>query len=1014
MPGHFYNVRIIAVGVNNFQSGSKVLRLSTLTKAGLPYQGDEPPPPSQDDDDDDSSDDDDDDDSDSNDDSPPGRGSIVEVQAANLPESVPVITRESSGGYSGGGGGGGGSQSSQRRSTGSKKHSTPTLAVDQAAHDLATANQPEESMQQLTEKFEIIRRETDETVVQIVREREEFERKFSEMLCERDEKKHALQERERASKSLKTEVDSSDRLNRIAQGKKAQQDKKLKDVKAKREKMLGDMTRWKQEIESMKSERESWKKEIGDFGKKKEAKVAEITESIAKKQLVLDNLEKEIQTRGLEIVELEAERRKLPGSEDDEESQARDAADKQEEVEWLAQERQILSSLNIKSQQLRELEILTSQHQSTLAALQATYELTVHANASGVDYDLAGAGKAKSRRVRSRKSRTKTLSSSLSAHAADSPFTPANAYSSFHNTASTPFAPGPYFGHNDTGMVIEADHASGMSEEETRMLTADAPLSPTAHSLLPSNIFNDDLDDDHQQYFGNIGTALDTEPQSPGSSNPSVSFVASPRSSSQNLTQYGVPIQDFSNEDEHRSMNSQMAGSTASPEPAGHKSLKNLFTRTRGKSIGDGLSLGSLKPGQSQSFPLSTEEPDSHAPKPRRISFSSNWPNFFKGTPASDSLIPGNGPAPARNSVSRPRRSLKGFASSMDESDVLSERDPSSPRPTSIASSDLPRPSTDSAPFGWGVAPDGLLPNRHSPLATNWSVHVPQIWPSNPSRRPSLQKGSSATLNTGIASEDDEFLPSSESFGGNACPLPVGVIGTRPSTSPKPINPKLNPAAPAFSVFNFGRTSKTDKDKARGKGKAFEITPTPVEPVHDVVDAFSPVALSKSRDTISIHTQNSVAESHESLDRTTSSTTSDLNHPSSASAKEKDTTTLRSLLRKGSSSKFSISLRGKENSLFSSSKKGMGSNPSSDRGDHRDSSLDEFGEDIAVLGRSVDSAMSSPMLGSGDWKGKEKDPGTPKEGKVGRNWGMFGLKKGKGRTSEDVERTEAEIAWDEA
>src|ERR1700741_4047047 len=36
-PSHFYNVRVIAVGSNSFQSGSRVVRLQTLDVDGRPH-----------------------------------------------------------------------------------------------------------------------------------------------------------------------------------------------------------------------------------------------------------------------------------------------------------------------------------------------------------------------------------------------------------------------------------------------------------------------------------------------------------------------------------------------------------------------------------------------------------------------------------------------------------------------------------------------------------------------------------------------------------------------------------------------------------------------------------------------------------------------------------------------------------------------------------------------------------------------------------------------------------------
>jgi hypothetical protein len=206
----------------------------------------------------------------------------------------------------------------------------------------------------------------------------------------------------------------------------------------------------------------------------------------------------------------------------------------------------------------------------------------------------------------------------------------------------------------------------------------------------------------------------------------------------------------------------------------------------------------------------------------------------------------------------------------------------------------------------------------------------------------------------------------------------------------------------------FSRTSKADKGKVKEKAvetSAFseESTPNP--------NTSSPSESRKSRDTHSIHTQNSVADSHESLglERTSSNTPSEITTPSGTSTKEKESS-FRQLLRKGSSSKFSFSsIRGKDSGLFSG-KKGGNSAANSDRNAsvEREGSFDEYSED-AGFGRNVDSITSSPMIGSvGDGKGKERE-GTPKEGRMSVNWGRaFGIKKGKGRESMDVEGSEVE------
>jgi hypothetical protein len=1011
-PGHFYNVRVIAIGSNNFQAQSEVLRLRTYGRDGRPILGSGRVP---------SNISVDDQKNDNEDDLASGPSAGVGIEAVLFVEGSQAMVREPSASYT-----------SQRRNTGGRKHSPSVAAADQSPVPNTDSKRPEESMHELTEKFEAIRRDTDEVTTQMTKDKEEFEAQIQDLTKERDEKKHTLREKDRASEKLKREVHQSEQINRSAQARKSQKEKVLREKRAEIAKVHDDISRWKKEIEDMKSQQETWDEEEVKIQEENEIEVKKLQDIIQEHQHSLIALEEDIRIKGLQIKELEEERQKLLGTEDDDVSREQDAKDKQEDLDWESQERNWVLTLNNHSHQLRHVETAIHQQQGNLTALtvqQANNPIMYHGNSSGVDFDpTGGQGKAKSRRPRNRKSRTSTISSPIAVHPImDSPFPSASAYNNLHNTTSPSFAPGPYIElNNDTGLLPLSEQI-GMSDEEVRLLTAGAPLSPTATALLPSNIFADDdppspRPGSKRESFGPslYGAPYENDQQSPDSSSRSASLMSSPQNSSHNLAIYGVSSRDYPLENDRRSLNSPRAdfGAIGSPagsgseQPTSHRGLGNLlnFSRSRGKTMQeDGPALGSLKQGQSQSFPRSTEEPEVVASRLRRISFSSpGWgmPTFLRGTPAGESSTQGNAPAPARNLGARSRRGFNMFSSSTDDTGIYSERDPSSPRPVSIASSDLPRPSTDSAPFGWGPPQDNVI-NRNSPLATNWSHTAPSTWSRNPSRRPSLQHGSTTALTTGLATEEDEIFKDSQ-----ASPPPgVGVIGTRPSSSHKPITPKLNPAAPAFKGFNF-RGSKSGKDKGKGKEKTADTIPSMDEIIQNA-DSSSPAEPRQSRDTPSVHTQHSMTESYESLERTSSNAPSETTNPSAASAKEKESA-FKQLLRKGSASKFSItSFRNKESGLFSA-KKGGSSAANSDRNAsvERDGSLDEYGEDGGI-GKSVDSVTSSPMIGStgsGEWTGKQA--GTPKEGRKSMNWSRFGMKK-KGRESSELDRSEAETTGTE-
>ena len=1022
------------MGSNNFQAGSGVIRLRTYGRDGRPQlaNGRVPSNFSVQDQQNGAL-------VDSSDELPAVRSHSVGIEVAALPEGTNIMARESGSGASG-----------QRRNTEVRRHSPSNAAVDQAAQARARTKEPEESMQELTEKFEAIRKETEDIASQIFKDSEEFKSQLHDLTVERDEKRQTLKEKEEASERLKKEVHYSERANRQAQNRKTQKEKLLREKQAERTKMQDDVVRWRKEIEVMKAERDSWQAQKETLQKEKEIQVEELRRTIRKRQLSVSGLEEDIRVKGLQIEELKKERESLPGAQDDDESREREAEEKQRDAEWVTKERDLTAQLSTHTVNLRMLkQELDNYHNlyQGLSARQVINPFMYHGNSSGVDFDpTGGQGTAKPRRARNRKSRTNTISSPIPGFPViDATYPTASVYNNLATTTTTispTFAQGPYFDltSNDTAMVPLSE-LSGMSEAEVRALTAGAPLSPTATNLLPAELLNDDdppspgAGSTHSfspALYGNIGPVAlpENDPQSPAPSSRSASLMSSPQNSTHNLARYGVSSHDYSVDGDRHSLNSPRASFGAIGSPSGssraasNKSFgKSLFTfqRTRGKTMHeDGPALGSLKQGQSQSFPRSTEEPEALSNRHRRIGFSTSWnmPSFLTRGSAANDATEGNGPAPARNVVSRRIRGFNMFGSNGDDpSSILSDRDPSSPRPLSISSSDLPRPSTDSAPFGWPAALDGSAVNRNSPLATNWSVNVaPTTWSRNPSRRPSIQHGSTTALTSGIASDDDEFLPS-ETIAGPSSSPPVGVIGTRPASSHKPVTPKLNPAAPTFKLFN----------RSKGKEKAVEPTQPPQTP--QSASTTSPTESRKSRDTPSIHTQNSMAESHESLEITSSNTPSEITNPSAASMKEKGSS-FQKLLRKGSSSKFSLSsIRNMDSGFFGGGKKGPSSATNSDRAE-REGSFDEIEEEAAaarLLGRSLESVTSGSLVGNvassmaGEFRGKERDReagGTPKERKMSVNWGRaFGRKKlksqgqgqGQGREGLDVEsKSEAE------
>jgi hypothetical protein len=188
--------------------------------------------------------------------------------------------------------------------------------------------------------------------------------------------------------------------------------------------------------------------------------------------------------------------------------------------------------------------------------------------------------------------------------------------------------------------------------------------------------------------------------------------------------------------------------------------------------------------------------------------------------------------------------------------------------------------------------------------------------------------------------------------------------------------PKLNPAAPAFKTFfSRGDTRTAEKAaKAVDKGKEKES--------HKKMDLISDAVSDElSRDSLSIHTQNSMAGSHDSLDRPLSATPSESLTQSGATAKDRESF-IQKITRKSSSTKFNIAGPWKEK--FGKKNAGSTGEPVTP------GEMDD-GES-SQLGRSGESISSSPNPHTG--------------GRSGIGWGTLRRKQRKGdkATSEASEK----------
>lgn len=1006
-PNHFYNIRVIAVGYNNFQAGSRVIRLRTYARDGRPQLGDGRMPSNFVPDEQSQATA-----TDTVDEDGVSRSPAAGVETATIPEASTPLTREPS------------VSNPPRRNTLTRKHSPSTTSIDKSVKE-TLSNNPQESLQELGEKFQSIRKEIDETQAQISKDEAEHKQMMDELAEEKKQKRRLQKEKDDTTEKLKREMGSTDRAMRSALQRKAQKEKLLRERQNERKKLEDDIAKWDKDIASMQKRQACFEKEKAALQASREAQAEELRTEIALLQASCAQEEAELKEKSKVLKEAEEQRKKLPGGEESEEWRESERQLKRDwEIRARDLQRRLLAS-NRRLQMASEYErVLKAQH--TAAQATGLPFMFNDTNATGAEFDPGTQNQLK-RRSRTSNSLSNTVvpSPSPGYSAVDRGYQMPPSFGPARAPPAPPpgFAPGPFIDHS-------ADFAGPMDEEGIRALTAGAPLSPTATSLLPAGML--DLLDDEELSSSNsrpgrhgaIGQEMfpENDPQSPVSSGRSMSIMSSPHGSAQHL-----PYAQFPGEaGDRRSFRDSRGdfGSASSPiAPPTQTSNRRTFLpwlHRASKAAEEPPALGTLKAAQSHSFPRQTGEAEPMHNK-RRISLSGGWNMFQRG---------GAGAAPTASDASyaSPTTNPFGFGVHKNESGLLSDRDPASPRPVSIASSEMPRPSTDSGSI-WGRM---AHPNRI------WSAEEHPWAPKTASRRPSIH-GSPSALKTTLADADDEILDEFELM--HASPSQVGVIGTKPSTA-KSLSQRLNPAAPSFmgGIFRArpdkvrdaaSKETREAKDRLKGgrprqpkdskeresqsRASMSTVSEAPTASLEE-----SPSEPRHSRDAYSLHTP-SIAESRESLGLERSPSTTPSESAAAAAAlfeSREEASGFKKLLRKGSSSKFSLSsVRG-----LGSGKKGPSSVTHSDRNVSLDrTSLDEAAEEELsytntnpqALGRSYDSVCSSPYLGPMTGTSTSAAGGKPPAKDKGVNWGRFSMKRKPGKEKEkeslDLDRSQSQI-----
>lgn len=546
---------------------------------------------------------------------------------------------------------------------------------------------------------------------------------------------------------------------------------------------------------------------------------------------------------------------------------------------------------------------------------------------------------ARSRRSRQmNNSHTSTISNSSAGYTKSPTLFPNNIATIAPNyPVSTPF-----FNVNN-GMAIppNPDH-TGMRQNLMETSTDGGPLSPAADGLLPSNLFRDEdlssrrfsaagghepIGSVGSEYFAAAGpSASDAAAQglnTPGSTRSQTeSLFSSPHGSLHNLHTYQSGAGSFADSD-RQSVNS--TGVTGDTNLLASRGIASLFGRQRGKSTTDEPPvLGALKPSQSHSFPRDLDDTalDPIGSRRRRGSYSS-WANPVAGLLNRHTTVSGHSPEDSglisTRTGSGRRSRLNMFGYKLDGTGSSQLADPYAPPRSRPSSFD---PALGMAPgFGW-MASENII-QRNSHLGAGWGTSGGP-WSRGQSRRASIQRGSNSNLSIGSTPLE------SENYSGSlAKQAPEQLpIGTRPQSSKRPVTPRLNPAAPSFkTLFGRGDGKKAAKaDKPADKSRNKELDKPDTEETDSQCEEWSPVNPRHSRDSQSVTTSTSIADSHDSLDRSTSGT------PSETVAGPKETL-MQKITRKSSSSKFNIPfVKERGGGLFSNKRAGE-SSPAPDRGD---------------------------------------------------------------------------------
>lgn len=719
----------------------------------------------------------------------------------------------------------------QRRD--SARRISPAPRVDQEERRLSDHNPPVQesvaTVQELTDKLGVLRKEIDEIDQQDRVEDDQYQNDRDGMTSRRDQLRNQLREKDEESKELNKNVTILQRQSTAAQTQKKNQERLLQTRRNERQKLQDDSEKWLQESAEMQQEIYELNEQKSKTEQEMSEKAQENSSARLDDQQAVKQLEEQIRDVGKHVKELEEGQKAMSGETEVDVPTEWDRKASDEDYEWTA-----------KINELREAQqtafVKCFQAQSNLQNLQSRFqELSNQRHAAQTPYySSAFPGENVSLGPDPLHESPKIGSRFQGGFSSGAFPTLSNAETrgyrapSLLNRNSRSLNPTDL----DTAALFRSANAQPasqlqdpMSHADVDRLTGGAMTSPSAGGLLPSGLLGDEMDDTNQRRP--VSTSILTDPDSGmrsaldepikplpglgtvsaanstqavnqfGPISPSVhdsrspSLTSSPHESVSGL-QHQHKLSEGTADSDRRSLASTGSRSQA---PKRSRMFGEIFgNRQRGKTD-EGPALGSLKTSQSQSMPrhydTAGSESDVSTAEPRRGAsggFLGSMSNAMLGSKMGSSGVFGSRVNPwARTPM-----------------------DPAPPsRPSSMYSAEnmLPRPLTDSQPFGWN---DGLGRSN----TTRTGRQMTSAWSGIPSRRHSIKTDPPVLPLEDISQldEDSSLLPAPSPS------TPQPPIGTKSKTKKATPATQLNPNARDFrSMFNLQKRIEKEKDKEKEK-----------------------------------------------------------------------------------------------------------------------------------------------------------------------------------------------------